>query len=128
MSELLATLPSEYVELLRDMARDGATSQWVREALEAMGDDELTSEIFPVPSHWRPDDYALFCADPRVWRAEFERRVCEAIDEQLEAQIRMGDYRDVSDSDRYAITEWVHDGFLADIDQWRRHHPDVRVP
>lgn len=128
MPELLATLPSEYVELLRDMAGDDTTSQWVREALESMGDDELMSEIFPVPSHWRSDDYGLFCAEPRVWRAEFERRVGEAIDEQLDAQIRMGDYRDVSDADRRAITEWVHEGFLADIAQWRHHHPDVRVP
>ena len=126
MSELYSALPRAYVEILRDMAEDEATSGWVRGVLADVGDRALTTEVFPMPTQWRSDDYALFCADPRVRQAEVTRRVSLALDDQIDTQIRMGNYREVSESDRHATIEWVRDCLMAEIAQWRYRNPGCR--
>ncbi|WAC57594.1 hypothetical protein [Gordonia sp. SL306] len=114
MSDL--ELTPEYRDALRDVAGDPSLAGELRRVLDDLNQGELRDELFPMPTRWAPDNYALFLDDDRVMQAEFQRRVRSAVDDWHARNVDRISRLPPDDWDR--IVEWTGKQFRAELSGW----------
>lgn len=117
-------LTSEYVTVLREMGRDPRTRSSIRSALRDLNDDAFFETVMPMPDKWRSDDCGLFCADRRVRRAEYAKRLEDAIADWCNQSARR-DYRSLDGETMLRVQDWTQRQLLAEIASWLALHPEV---
>lgn len=111
-------LPPAYIDVLREVAQDRSLVSELRAAVSDLGDDGIRAAVFPMPAQWNADDYELFLADDRVLQAEFNRRVCSAIDDWHERNANP--LQGLSPRERDNIVEWTRQQFKAELSAFSR--------